>query len=150
MSHVMRKPVYAICKKRRRRSVCASTKAQIRLPIIWYFKPLASFCGCIGRFESYLVANSWRQVFSCGGSYVTSVHTLIASSALSHLFLEWWENLWHHNILSKSMNKCKSLNRKLLPSNGNNFRLHILVYMWKYMSNFTYLQNGIVHMLSNY
>ena len=25
---------------------------------IWYFKPLASFCGCTGQFESYLVENA--------------------------------------------------------------------------------------------
>ena len=31
---------------------------------------LASFCGCAGRFLSYLVANSWRHVLSCRGSNV--------------------------------------------------------------------------------
>ena len=56
MSHVMRKPVYAICEQQRRRSACAS-------PInssTWYsriFKILASLCSSAGRFESYLVAN---------------------------------------------------------------------------------------------
>ena len=32
------------------------------------FKPLASLCSYAGRFESYLVANSRRQVFSWRGS----------------------------------------------------------------------------------
>ena len=40
MSHVVRKPVFAICEQQRRRS-----------------EPVASFCGCTGWFETTLVAN---------------------------------------------------------------------------------------------
>ena len=69
MSHVMRKPVYAICEQQRRRSACASAQSDQRLCYSlprWYntfsfyiqnFKPLASLCSWAGRFESYLVAN---------------------------------------------------------------------------------------------
>ena len=46
MNHVVRKPVYAICEQQRRRSAC------------W-----------AGRFESYLVANSQKQVFLWRASY---------------------------------------------------------------------------------
>ena len=47
LSHDMRKYVFAICEQQRRRSAC----------YIRNFKPLSSFCGCAGRFMSYLVAN---------------------------------------------------------------------------------------------
>ena len=69
MSHILRKPVYAMCEQQRRRSVCASTQSNQRLCCslprqyhissfyIRNFKPLASFGGCAGRFESYLVEN---------------------------------------------------------------------------------------------
>ena len=56
MSHVMKKPVFAICEQQRRRSACASaitTSTQYSR----IFKTLASFCGSAGWFESYLVAN---------------------------------------------------------------------------------------------
>ena len=65
----MRKPVYAICEQHRCRSACAFAQSDRHLCCslprqynissfyIQNFKPLASFCGCAGRFESYLVAN---------------------------------------------------------------------------------------------
>ena len=68
LSHVIRKPVYAICKKRCR-SACASMQSDKRLYCLllrWYntyssciqnFKTLASFCSWAGWLESYLVAN---------------------------------------------------------------------------------------------
>ena len=68
-SHAMRKPVYAICERQRRRSACSSAQPDQRLCCLqsrWYnsssfyiqnCKPLASFCGCTVRFESYLVEN---------------------------------------------------------------------------------------------
>ena len=50
LSHVMRKPVYAICKQQRRRSACASAQSDQRLCCciissfyIRNFKPLTSF-----------------------------------------------------------------------------------------------------------
>ena len=65
----MRKPVYAICGQQRRSSACTSTQSDQHLCCLLprqyntsffcvrNFKPLASVCGCAGRFESYLVAN---------------------------------------------------------------------------------------------
>ena len=67
LNHVMRKPVHAICEQQRRRSACASAQSDQRLCCslprqynnssfyIRNFKPLPSFCGCAGWFESYLV-----------------------------------------------------------------------------------------------
>ena len=55
MSHVMRKPVYAICDQH-----SLSSTFVVRCLdsiIIRNFKPLASFCGSAGWFESYLVIN---------------------------------------------------------------------------------------------
>ena len=54
MSHIMRKPVYAICEQQRCTSACTSAQSSF---YIRNFKPLASFCGCAGRFESDLVEN---------------------------------------------------------------------------------------------
>ena len=66
----MRKPVYAICEQQRRRSACASAQSEQRLCCslpksyntssfyIRNFKPLPSFRGCAGQFESTQVANS--------------------------------------------------------------------------------------------
>ena len=70
-SRVMTKPVYAICKQQKRRSACALAKSDQRLCCslprqyitctstfyIRTFKPQHSFCGCAGRFESYLDEN---------------------------------------------------------------------------------------------
>ena len=65
----MRKPVYAVCEQQRRRSACASAQSDQRLccslprshdTSSFYtrnFKPLLSFCGCAGWFESTLVAD---------------------------------------------------------------------------------------------
>ena len=72
----MRKPVYDICKQQRHRSDCANAQSDLHLccPLprsyntssfyIQIFKPLPSFCGCTGRFVSYLVANPEHR-FSC-------------------------------------------------------------------------------------
>ena len=69
MSHVMRKPVYAICEQQRRRSACTSAKSDqylcCSLPGEYNtsscyshnFKPVASFSCWPGQFESYLVGN---------------------------------------------------------------------------------------------
>ena len=70
MSHVMRKPVYAICEQQRPSLACASAQSEQRLYYLlprWYntstcysriFKNLASLCSWTGRFESYQIANS--------------------------------------------------------------------------------------------
>ena len=69
LSLVMRKPVYAICEKQRRRSASASAQSDQRLCCslpgqyntstccIKNFKALASFCSWADRFEPYLVEN---------------------------------------------------------------------------------------------
>ena len=69
MSHIMRKPVYAICEQQRSRSAWAFAQSDQRLFCslpryynsssfyIQNFKFLPSFCGCAGQFESTLVAN---------------------------------------------------------------------------------------------
>ena len=69
LSHVMRKPVLAICEQQRTRSACASAQSDQHLCCsllstynaytceIQTFKPLASLCSWAGRFESYLVRN---------------------------------------------------------------------------------------------
>ena len=68
MSHAMRKPSLAICEQQRRRSAYASMQSDQHLCLLpgWYnissfyvrnFKPLGSFCGCAGWFESYMVEN---------------------------------------------------------------------------------------------
>ena len=72
--------VYAICEQQRHRSACTSAQSDQRLCCsllrLYYtytyyiqnFKSLASPCSWAGRFESYLVANPRRQVFSWRGS----------------------------------------------------------------------------------
>ena len=60
MSHVMRKPVlpYANNKGADQRLYCSLLRQyNISSFYIRNFKTLASFCGCVGRFESNLVAN---------------------------------------------------------------------------------------------
>ena len=69
MSHVMRKPVYAICEQQRCRSACACVQSDQRLCFSlpgkynistcysWNFKTLASFCSWADWFECNLVAN---------------------------------------------------------------------------------------------
>ena len=69
LSHVMRKPVYAICEQQRCRSACASAQSDqclcCSLPRYYNtssfytrnFKPLASLWSWAGQFESYLVKN---------------------------------------------------------------------------------------------
>ena len=71
MTHVMRKPVFAICEQQRRRSACASAQFEqhicCSLPRQYMYntpsfyirnlKPLPSFCDCEDRFASSLVTN---------------------------------------------------------------------------------------------
>ena len=71
---------YVICEQQRRRSACTSAQSDQRLCCslpryynilnfyIWNFKPLASFCSWAGQFESDLVGNSQKHVFSWRGS----------------------------------------------------------------------------------
>ena len=55
MSHIMRKPAFAICEQQ----ICYSLLRQDNASSFYIqnFKPLASFYCCAGRFESYLVGN---------------------------------------------------------------------------------------------
>ena len=76
LSHILRKPVFAICKQQRRRSACAPVQSDQHLCCSlpgWHnistcyirnFKTLASFCSCADWFESYPVATSRRHIFS--------------------------------------------------------------------------------------
>ena len=69
MSHVTRKPVYAICEQQKHRSACASTQSdqhlccslprQYNISSIYIgnFMILASFFSWADRFESYLLEN---------------------------------------------------------------------------------------------
>ena len=65
---------------------------------IWNFKPLASHSSCAGRFESCLVANSQRQVFSWRSSY-RDIHKWASS----------WQN--QQNDLCAQWRHPPSLNR---------------------------------------
>ena len=75
LSHIMRKPVYAKCEQCRHRSACTSVQSDQCLivrcldNIIPIFKTLTSLCSWAGWFESYLVANLRRQVFSWHGLF---------------------------------------------------------------------------------
>ena len=72
---------YVICEQQRRRSACASAQSDQHLCCslpryynissfyIRSFKPLASFCGWAGQFESYLVANP-KDSFSCDKAHI--------------------------------------------------------------------------------
>ena len=85
MSHVMRKPVYAICEQQRRRPACAFAQSDQRLCCslprqnnissfyIRNFKPLASFFSWPGRFVSYLVANP-KDRFSRDEAHIQNAH----------------------------------------------------------------------------
>ena len=65
----MRKPAFDLCEQQRHRSACASAQSDQHLCCslprkynissfyIRNFKPLASFCRCVGWFVSYLVEN---------------------------------------------------------------------------------------------
>ena len=108
MSRIMRKPIYAICEQQRRRSTCASAQSDQRLCCslpryynsssfyIQNFKPLASVCGCAGRFESYLVGNP-EDRFSCDEAHTLYMH-----------FLAFW------STVPKSILGCSVLVRILL------------------------------------
>ena len=85
LSHVMRKPVYAICKHQRRRSACTSVQSDQHLCCLlprYYntsslyirnFKPLPSLCGCAGWFEFTLVENP-KDRFSHGEAHFSVLH----------------------------------------------------------------------------
>ena len=84
LSHILRKSVFAICEQQRHKSACASMQTDkclcYSLPnassfYIWNFKPLASFCGCTGQFESYLVTNP-EDRFSLDEAHDLSVWNL--------------------------------------------------------------------------
>ena len=86
--HIMRNPVYAICKQQRRWSACIFAQSNqhlcCSLPVYyntstcysWNFKTLASLISWAGRFETYLVTNLDNRFFSWRGSNVLSVRSL--------------------------------------------------------------------------
>ena len=98
LSHVMRRPILAICQQQRCRSACASVQSDqhicCSLPIqynissfyIRNFKPLASICSCAGRFESYLVKNP-KDRFSHDEAHFLSHFSLEPGLSLDKLFL---------------------------------------------------------------
>ena len=100
----MKKPIYAICEQQKRRSDCASAQSDQHLCCsvprkynissfyIRNFKPLASFYGCAGRFESYLVENP-EDRFSrdepqiqkeCGANCISSTIRTYARIGISY------------------------------------------------------------------
>ena len=82
LSHVMRKPVLAICEQQRCRSVCTSAQSDQHICCLLFrqyntwtckiqnFKPLPSFRGCAGPFVSYLVANPNDRFFVRPGLFI--------------------------------------------------------------------------------
>ena len=111
MSRLMRKSVFALFEQQRRRSACASAQSDQHLCCslhrlyntssfyIRNFKPLPSYCGCAGRFESYLVRNR-KQVFSWRDSYLSqrnvflkhyriAFYPLCTSSIVLATFFSW-------------------------------------------------------------
>ena len=65
MSHVLRKPVYAMGEQQRPRSDCADAYTFY----IQSFKAPRSFCSWAGPFESYLVANP-KDMFSSDVAHI--------------------------------------------------------------------------------
>ena len=120
MSHNMRKPVFAICEQQRRTLACASAQSDqhicCSLPghyniYNFYnrnFKPLPSFCGCTGRFVSYLVANPQdrfsldeAQILSTSSAF--SVHCACFGPPVIAINLNWisathviWAGTWQN------------------------------------------------------
>ena len=110
----MRKPVLAICEQRRCRSACASAQSDqhlyCSLPIdIYYntsgfytrnFKPLPSFCGWAGGFESYLVENP-EDRFSRDGAHFKFIRQSQAKvKTATVIALHHYSNavyVWNHN-----------------------------------------------------
>ena len=110
MSHVMRKPVYAICEQQRRRSACASAQSDQGLSYslprqynassfyIQNFKPLASFYGCTGRFEPYLVANPENR-FSLDIAQIMVNQMILHSISLWENFM-WGLSSFHQSYIN--------------------------------------------------
>ena len=113
LSHVIRKPVYAICEQQRLKSACASLQSDQRLccllPSLYNsssfciqnFKPLHSFCGCAEQFT--LVANL-EDRFSCDEAFLVTLFILCIWSPESVLFqlrvftrinLVLWQMVFH-------------------------------------------------------
>ena len=109
----MRKPVYAICEQQRCRSACAFAQSDQHLCFSlprqyntssFYtrnFKPLPSFCGCTGRFESYLVKNP-EDKFSRDGAHLV-MHQLDGAHLVMHQLARPEEPTGSHKA-----EKCKS------------------------------------------
>ena len=107
LSHVMRKPVYAICEQQRCKPAYAFAQSDQRLCCslprqsnttsfyIKNFKPLASFCGWAGRFESYLVEKPQIQVFSWRGSIYLFQTTKLPRGNRQHCY-------WDHTAVFSS------------------------------------------------
>ena len=107
LSHVMRKPVYDICKKQRCRSACVSAQSDqhlldgISLLAVSKISRLASLCSWASRFEFYLVAKPQRQVFWWLGLYLDGLGhttcTILLSYKIAKLQYCSWvgPSLWH-------------------------------------------------------
>ena len=89
------KTCYAICEQQRRRSAYASVQSDQRLCFrcldsntssfyIQNFKPLPSFCGCSGQFESTLVENPEDRI-SCDVARISIGPGQVRKRVLCHM-----------------------------------------------------------------
>ena len=89
MSHVMGKPVIAVCEQQMGRSACASAQKNTSSFFIRNFKPLASLSGCAGRFLSYLVANP-EDRFSRDEAQIVVMKTVPFRKAIFKYLANFW------------------------------------------------------------
>ena len=125
----MRKPVHALCRQQRRRLACTlhslissfivrSQESIIPVDAIPEIPRLTSLCSWSGQFESHLVANPRKQVFSCHGSLNTADQLLhmrkwlfsrqSAGVSANRYFWIWFTIIWAtswENLLVPYANK---------------------------------------------
>ena len=122
-SHVIRKPVFVICKQQRRRSACAPAQSDQHLCYslprkcntsffyIRHFKPQASsLCDCAGRFES-----QWSRTLKTG---------FLVTRLLWYCSVLWFIPnyvLWfipNYSCFQLKLNELDSVAYKLTPKTG--------------------------------
>ena len=110
VSHVMRKPVLCLCEQQGTDQpahsqslistfiVCCLDSIIPLVSFIRNFKTLTSFCGCAGRFVSYLVANP-EDRFSCDKAHVAYLRfclkTRTACTSMNSSKSTWIQGLAH-------------------------------------------------------
>ena len=107
------------------------------------FKPLASFCGCAGRFESYLVENP-EDRFSCDKAHMIKYSLDRILSKIAYCPYMPYLTLW--DKISQNLARLEANSHKILQI-SQNFQTILQHILWRneHISHFVVFISRFIH-----